>query len=142
MHDGKLALLPTALARLYALAMEFDVNISTVDLDTGEVDAAVGAVVSPGLVMLDRSLDDDDGLHADVLAFALSVVALVADGAWDPEPYTDAVDEVVVIGKDYFHPDLVLDDRPRGELARLMATRCGRAGPWPCFEILPPPNPR
>ena len=70
MHDGKLVLLPTALARLYALAMELDVNISTVDHDTGEVDAAVGAAVSPGIVMLDRSLDDDDGLHADILAFA------------------------------------------------------------------------
>ena len=142
MLDRKLVLQLTPLARLYALAMELDVKISTVDLDTGEVDAAVGAAVSPGIVMLDRSLDDDDGLHVDVLAFALSVVALVAYGIWDPEPYADAVDEFVFIGKDYLHPDLVFDDRPHGELARVLVRRCGRAGPWPCFEILAPPNPR
>ena len=41
-------------------------------------------------------------------------MTLVADGIWDPEPYADAVNECVFIGKDYLHPDLVLDDRAHG----------------------------
>jgi len=128
------SLLNTPLARLYALAVEVDVNVFDLPDDVGSDFA--GAVASGydsdgrmhGLVGLRKDLDDD--LRCDVLAFGIAAYV------GQPEQISKAPGEMLGIA-----PSRLPAARDGiGHLAWHMLRTCGRLTTSATFELMVPPD--
>jgi hypothetical protein len=118
---GEALRLPTPLARLYAMALHGDIDVTVHDDSTEPWPDDIAALATyDKIVILSPSLDDD--LRADVLAFAVAVCCSIEVGDTAPEGYIAAPDGYVAIGRER------LPDPPKGpgRLARLFAQQCGR----------------
>jgi hypothetical protein len=123
-------LLPTPISRLCALAAETGSSVGDVpDDDCAGAAGCVAVGVDDqgqvhGMVLLSDALDD--GLRADVLAFAVATLAA------EPQRVIDAPDGWLAIGRDR----LPAARRGVGHLAWHMARSCGRDTPSATFEVL------
>ena len=91
--------LPTPLARLYAMALHGDINVSVYD-DSDEPwpNDQIAAIASyDNIIILNPSLDDD--LRVDVLAFATAVCCAIVNRRSGSEGYLTAPDGYVSIGR-------------------------------------------
>jgi hypothetical protein len=98
-----------------------------------EIGAVIVPIEGPESAMIVLAADMDDDLRANVLAFALAMVALIGDGVLDPALYADPEGQHITIGREYQPLPAV----GLGHLAVTMAEAVGRVGPPPVFEVLP-----
>jgi hypothetical protein len=129
-QDGVLSL-PTPLARLYGTAMKLGIEVRDLPCDglCGDGDTAA-VVVCGATIAVNPALDDDD-LHADVLAMALEVAAVMTNRETGEPGEIYAPSGFVVITHNRVPAPLT----GPGAFATLIALRCGRDTASAAFEF-------
>jgi hypothetical protein len=131
---GSVLGLPTPLARLYGTAMTLGIEVRDFPCDSLSPDDDTAAVVICGAsIVINPALEGDD-LHADVLAMALEIAAIMTNrDVGDPGEVYAPGGFVVITRRRVPAPET-----GPGALATAVARKCGRDTASAAFDFYVP----